>query len=37
LNVSKGSTHHTFQAIWKQAALGGTCSPPSDFSVAVLV
>jgi len=37
LNVSQGSTHNNFHAVWKRAALGGTCPPPSDFTAAVLV
>jgi len=37
LNVSQGSTHHNFQAVWKRATLGGTCRPPADFTAAVLV
>jgi len=37
LNVSEGSTHHTFQAVWKWAVLGGTCPPPGDFTAALLV
>jgi len=35
--VSQGLTHHNFHAVWKRVALGGTCSPPGDFSTAVLV
>jgi len=35
--VSQGSTHHTFQAVWKRATLGGTCPPLGDFTTAALV
>jgi len=36
LNVSQGSTHHTFQAVWKSATPSGMCSPPGDCTTAVL-
>jgi len=35
--MNKGSTHHTFQAVWKHVVPGGTCPLPSNFTVAVLV
>jgi len=35
--VSKGSTHHTLQAVWNRAAPGDTCPPRGDFTTVVLV